>query len=318
MASTIKSSDLDFNNIKANLTAYFRQQSEFADYDFEASGLSNILDVLAYNTHMNGLIANFALNETFLNSAQLRSSVVSHAEMLGYSPRSKTASRATVNLSMLVTDPARPNIITIPAFTKFNTSIDGSSYQFQIIENYIATDDGSGGYTFVNENNNPNLEIAEGIIRTKTFIVGDTSDQQVYVIPDKDIDTSTVSVNVYDTTTSTSYTVYSDLNKAIRINESSLIPNNSFCKSCGFSVSPIRKDYSFEKNDQNKILLVMDLLAAFIDVLAATFAAGSGVITTPTHSTLPKEFSSSSFVKSISSAAFLFLSDAIVCILGVM
>ena len=234
MASTIKSSDLDFNNIKANLTAYFRQQSEFADYDFEASGLSNILDVLAYNTHMNGLIANFALNETFLNSAQLRSSVVSHAEMLGYSPRSKTASRATVNLSMLVTDPARPNIITIPAFTKFNTSIDGSSYQFQTIEGYIATDDGSGGYTFVNENNNPNLEIAEGIIRTKTFIVGDTSDQQVYVIPDKDIDTSTVSVNVYDTTTSTSYTVYSDLNKAIRINESSYlyqikeVPNGYF------------------------------------------------------------------------------------------
>ena len=62
MASTIQSSDLDFNNIKANLTAYFRQQSEFADYDFEASCLSNILDVLAYNTHINGLIANFALN----------------------------------------------------------------------------------------------------------------------------------------------------------------------------------------------------------------------------------------------------------------
>ena len=234
MASTIQSSDLDFNNIKANLTAYFRQQSEFADYDFEASGLSNILDVLAYNTHINGLIANFALNETFLNSAQLRSSVVSHAEMLGYSPRSKTTSRASVNLSLLITAGGRPNTISIPAFTKFNTSIEGSSYVFQTLESYVATDDGSGEYVFVDENNNQNLQIAEGVIRTKTFIVGDVSDQQIYVIPDKDIDTTTVLVNVYDTTTSTSYTTYSDLNKAIRIDESSYlyqikeVPNGYF------------------------------------------------------------------------------------------
>jgi hypothetical protein len=234
MASTIQSSDLDFNNIKANLTAYFRQQSEFADYDFEASGLSNILDVLAYNTHINGLIANFALNETFLNSSQLRSSVVSHAEMLGYSPRSKTASKASVNLSLLITAGDRPNKISIPAFTKFNTSIDGSSYVFQTLESYVATDDGSGEYVFVDENNNQNLQIAEGVLRTKTFIVGDVSDQQIYVIPDKDIDTTTVLVNVYDTTTSTSYTTYSDLNKAIRIDQSSYlyqikeVPNGYF------------------------------------------------------------------------------------------
>ena len=234
MASTIQSSDLDFNNIKANLTAYFRQQSEFADYDFEASGLSNILDVLAYNTHINGLIANFALNETFLNSSQLRSSVISHAQMLGYSPRSKTASRAIVTLNMLVTSPTRPNTISIPAFTRFNTSIEGSTYLFQTLESYVATDDGSGSYTFVDENNNPYLEVLEGTIRTKTFIVGDVTDEQVYVIPDKDIDTSTVLINAYTTTTSSEYITYSDLNKAIRVNESSYlyqvreVPNGYF------------------------------------------------------------------------------------------
>ena len=85
MATTIKSSGLDFDTIKENLKNYFAQQSEFADYDFEASGLSNILDVLAYNTHINGLTANFALNEAFLNTAQLRSSVLSHAANLGLS-----------------------------------------------------------------------------------------------------------------------------------------------------------------------------------------------------------------------------------------
>ena len=95
MATTINSSALDFNAIKNNLKTYLEQQSEFADYDFEASGLSNLLDVLAYNTHLNALTANMAINESFLNTAQLRSSVVSHAETLGYIPQSRTASQAT-------------------------------------------------------------------------------------------------------------------------------------------------------------------------------------------------------------------------------
>ncbi len=92
MATTIKSTDLDFDTIKTRLKTDLKAKSEFADYDFDAAGLSNILDVLAYNTHMNGLLANFTLNEAFLNTAQLRSSVVSHAETLGYTPRSKTSS----------------------------------------------------------------------------------------------------------------------------------------------------------------------------------------------------------------------------------
>ena len=98
--AVIKSTDLDFDQIKASLKTYFEAQTEFADYDFEASGLSNFLDVLAYNTHMNGLIANMAVNESFLKSAQLRASVTSHAESLGYYPRSKTAATANVRLTV--------------------------------------------------------------------------------------------------------------------------------------------------------------------------------------------------------------------------
>ena len=92
MATTVKSTNLDFISIKNNLKTFFAQQDEFADYNFEASGLSNILDVLAYNTHYNGLIANFALNESFLGTAQLRSSLVSLAEGIGYIPKSRTSS----------------------------------------------------------------------------------------------------------------------------------------------------------------------------------------------------------------------------------
>ena len=83
MATTVQNTQLDFDAVKNSLKAFFQEKGEFADFDFEASGLSNVLDVLAYNTHYNALTANFALNEAFLTTAQLRSSVVSHAATLG-------------------------------------------------------------------------------------------------------------------------------------------------------------------------------------------------------------------------------------------
>jgi len=221
--ATIQSTDLDFDTIKTNLKTYLQAQSEFADYDFEASGLSNILDVLAYNTHINGLIANFATNESFLNTAQLRSSVVSHAEVLGYFPRSKTSSRATVNLDLTVADAGRPSSITLPAYTTFTTSIEDVTYTFQTLEDYIATDDGSGNYSFLNSSESANIEIVEGTLRTKTFIVGDVSDGQVYVIPDDTMDTATMKVDVYDTVSGSSFTTYTNLTRAVRITSTSTI-----------------------------------------------------------------------------------------------
>src|SRR5210317_2324116 len=100
MATTIKSTSLDFEAIKNNLKTFLAEKKEFADYNFEASGLSNILDVLAYNTHYNGLTANFALNESFLGTAQLRSSIISLAEGIGYIPDSKTSSQAIIKMSV--------------------------------------------------------------------------------------------------------------------------------------------------------------------------------------------------------------------------
>src|SRR5210317_560491 len=108
MATTIKSTDLDFDTVKTRLKDYLKAKPEFADYNFEASGLSNVLDVLAYNTRFNGLTANFALNEAFLNTAQLRSSIVSHAETLGYTPRSITSATAYIDVSTIITASGRP------------------------------------------------------------------------------------------------------------------------------------------------------------------------------------------------------------------
>lgn len=188
--ATIQSSDLDFNTLKNNLKTYLQRSSEFQDYDFEASGLSNILDVLAYNTHINGLIANLGINESFLSSSQLRSSAVSHAETLGYRPRSKTASKATVTVSASTGSGADASA-TLPQYSTFTASIDGQSYTFQTLEQYTALNDGSGNFSFKTTAGSANLEITEGTVKTKTFIVGDAEDEQVYIIPDSNLDTVT-------------------------------------------------------------------------------------------------------------------------------
>lgn len=219
--TTIQSTQLDFNAIKSSLKTYFAQQPEFSDYNFEAAGLSNILDVLAYNTHMNGLIANFALNESFLTTAQLRSSVVSHSESLGYTPRSKTAAVAYLRLSFVNTTNGRSTSATLPAYSTFTTSVDGVSYNFQTLVPYTAIDDGNGNYVFRTSTGSTSIPVYEGRLSTKTFLVGETSEDQIYVIPDNSVDTATVDVKVYDTVGGTSFTSYTSLKTAIIIESTS-------------------------------------------------------------------------------------------------
>ena len=221
MSTTIKSTQLDFDTIKSKLKEYLKQQTEFADYDFEASGLSNILDVLAYNTHFTGLNANFALNESFINTAQLRSSVAALAEGLGYVPRSYVSSEASLNLSLSSIPTPRPNAIILPRNTQFTSSIDGVSYTFQTREAFTANDDGNGTYQFLNDTGGTGIPVFEGTEKTKTFFVGDTSDTQIYVIPDVTMDTTTIRVRVFPTAASTLFDTYTDIKKAVRIENDS-------------------------------------------------------------------------------------------------
>lgn len=218
----IESTQLDFEQIKSNLKTYLAAQSEFSDFDFEAAGISNILDVLAYNTHFNALNANFALNEAFLNTAQLRSSVVSHAQSLGYQVRSRTASAGTVNISLNLAGVSNRNTTyTLASGTKFTASVDDVAYTYQTLENCTATDDGTGFYSFVNSLGSTNIIIKEGTSKTKTFYVGETDERQLYVIPDLTIDTSTAVVKVFNTPSATSFTSYTDIAKAVRVTSDS-------------------------------------------------------------------------------------------------
>ena len=224
MATTIKSTALDFDNIKEALKDYFKSTDEFADYDFAASGLNNLMDVLAYNTHLNGLIANFTLNESFLGTAQLRSSLVSLATGIGYIPDTKTASRAIIrvraNLSAVA---SRPSVISLPKYTRFTATLDDVSYTFQTIENYDAEDNGSGIYYFKTDTGSEEIPIYEGSVRTKTFLVGEYSENDVYIIPDVNLDADTVEVNVYESPSASEFTAYQNIIDTVSVNENSTL-----------------------------------------------------------------------------------------------
>ena len=242
MATTIKSTALDFDAIKNNLKTFLAQKDEFADYNFEASGLSNILDVLAYNTHYNGLTANFALNESFLGTAQLRSSLVSLAEGIGYIPDSMNCAQALINVSLNlsgVTD--RTSTVQIPSGFKFNATVDGIDYVFQTQEDMTAEEDNSGNglYRFKTATGDTNIKVLEGTERVKTFIVSRAEDNEVYMIPDKNMDTSTAIVRVYEQPSSSVFLPYTNIINANTISSNSTLyilkesPNGLFELSFG-------------------------------------------------------------------------------------
>ena len=132
----INVSDLDFDLIKTNLKEFLKTQDQFTDYDFEGSGLSVLLDVLAYNTHYNAMYTNLAVNEMFLDSASKRDSVVSIANNYGYLPISRTA--ATANISMTV--PIGSNTtstLSLPKFSPFTSTISGVEYTFYTLSETI-------------------------------------------------------------------------------------------------------------------------------------------------------------------------------------
>ena len=249
MATTIKSTNLDFTSIKNNLKTFLAQQDEFADYNFEASGLSNILDVLAYNTHYNGLIANFSLNESYLGTAQLRSSLVSLAEGIGYVPKSMTASRAVVSFSIDLSGLAeRPTTVSLAPGIMFESSIDDITYAFQTRETVSATDDGSGIYQFKTTGGSSNITIYEGTQKTKTFIADAISQDALYIVPDKNLDIDTAIVRVYESPSSSSFRTYQNIKAATLINAQTALyilkesPNEYFELSFGdgvtFGISP--------------------------------------------------------------------------------
>ena len=188
MATKLEISELDFDGIKANLKTFLSQQNEFTDYDFEGSGMSTLLDVLAYNTHYLGYNANMLANEMYLDSADLRSSVVSLAKQVGYTPTSCTSSTAT--LTVLVND-ATGASLTMSRGTKFTTTVDGQSYSF-VNNADVSITPVSGVYQF------NNLSIHEGSYLNYKYTANTSDIDQRFIIPNDSVDTATLTVKVQE------------------------------------------------------------------------------------------------------------------------
>ena len=203
MATNLNVTELDFPEIKENLKNFLKQQTEFTDYDFEGSGLNVLLDVLAYNTHYNAMNAHFALNESFLDSAQIRGNVVTRAKLLGYIPRSVLSPRAAVDLVVNVAGESGtlPTVLDLPRGTKLSSIVAGEEFQYVVLDTQQATLTGST-YTF------NNVSIAEGSIRELKYRVDNTIENQKFQLSDHDADTSTLRVRVQSNEESTSFDIY--------------------------------------------------------------------------------------------------------------
>ena len=202
MADRLRVTELDFDTIKNNLKAFLNQQSEFTDYDFEGSGLSVLLDILAYNTHYNAYYLNMVANEAFLDTAQLRDSVVSHAKTLGYVPYSKKAPSARINFTAQSSS-ANNGFMTLPTGYSFlSNQIDGTSYNFVVLDDIIVSKANSQYYF-------ENVDIYEGQLVTYNFVLDEQSNpKQVFTLPEPNIDTTTIKVSVTPSSGNTQVTVY--------------------------------------------------------------------------------------------------------------
>ena len=202
--------NLDFNNIKTALRDYMRAQTDFTDYDFEASALSNMLDVLAYNTYYTAFNTNMVVNELFLDSATLRDNVVSLAKQLGYTPKSITASKASVNLAITFTG-TPPQKVNLKAGSGFVSNYDGSLYRFVVIEDN-KVDVANNVATF------SALPIYEGSLITTNTTVDTNLKNQRFIIENVGVDTNTLRVRVYEAANSSVYTDYKAANNILDIN----------------------------------------------------------------------------------------------------
>ena len=128
VSSKLRVSELDFDTIKSNLKNFLSDQNEFADYNFDGSAMSVLLDVLSYNTHYNAFYLNMIVNEMFLDTASIRNSVISRAKHLGYTPQSVRGAKAYVDLTITPAD--TPSTIIIAKDTQFASVVNGISYIF--------------------------------------------------------------------------------------------------------------------------------------------------------------------------------------------
>ena len=205
-SSNINITDLDFDQVSASLKEYLKGQTTLKDYDFEGSNLAILTDLLAYSAHTSAFNANMVASEMFLDTAQIRKNVVSRAKELGYTPSSRTASKATFDLT--VNSPTiageTPNSLTLNRGHEFTTIFDGTSYTFISLDNKTITPT-AGTFRF------DDLDIYQGKLTTDVYRYSSQVTNQRFPLLNPNIDTSTITINITSNNTVTAWTKAGDL-----------------------------------------------------------------------------------------------------------
>jgi hypothetical protein len=210
-SSRLQVTELDFESIKQNLKDFLKQQETFQDYDFDGAGLNILLDILAYNTHYNSYYLNMVANESFLDSAVIRDSVVSHAKTLSYIPYSKTASKAIISLEVISTN-NNPDTLQLPRGTIFSSDlIDNTSFNFTLIDD-VTVSKANSSFLF------ENLNIYEGEIVTYNYqYTEQTNPKSIFIIPDLNVDTRTLRVSIVNSSSNTEQEIYNLATDALEV-----------------------------------------------------------------------------------------------------
>jgi len=213
--SNMQLTNLDFDSIKSNFITYLQGQNTFQDYNFEGSGLNVLLDVLAYNTQYNAYYLNQVANEMFLDSAVQRSSVVSQAKVLGYTPKSAIAPTATVNV---VFTGVTTGSLTLPAYQSFGSAaINGVNYTFTNPDSYTVN-------TVNNTATFQNVVIKQGVPATYSFTVdSSTNPKYLFEIPDNAIDTTTLQVSVQQSSSNSFTVIYNPASNFLQLTNTSQV-----------------------------------------------------------------------------------------------
>jgi hypothetical protein len=207
--------NLDFDQVRTSIKDYLRANSTFTDFDFEGSNFSVLIDVLAYNTYLTAYNTNMVVNESFLDSATIRENVVSLVRNIGYVPLSRRSARAKISFSVTGLN-VNYKTVTLKKGIVCTGNLDNTSYIFSIPEDITVG-------IVNNEAVFSEIEIYEGTLLSKTFIVDNSQPNQKYILPNPYIDTSSIRVSVKETSQSTTTEEYLAVDNIVGINKNSQI-----------------------------------------------------------------------------------------------
>ena len=213
VSSKLRVSELDFDTIKSNLKNFLSDQNEFADYNFDGSAMSVLLDVLSYNTHYNAFYLNMIVNEMFLDTASIRNSVVSRAKHLGYTPQSVRGAKAYIDLTIY--PPDTPSTIVIAKDTQFASTVNGVAYVFATTTSTTINVNANGIYT------SANVELSQGLPLTHRYTANTNDPDQKFILPNANTDTSTLVVKIQTSASDSNTFVYSVANDTTTVNSTS-------------------------------------------------------------------------------------------------